>query len=172
MSLTAVPPMVESTALMPTIFLSRTLQPESMRICGIASTYGWKVVLVPQPEKHVFKVPSGKIAVYAQPPIALDVARSWQLALIEPTFDLLVSIPSEYTLRDVSITTLFHARKSVGRKFIKPADCANKCFAARVYSGGEEIRPGNGARDSAMVLMSDPVSWIAEYRVIVCSGKY
>lgn len=101
---------------------------------------------------------------YGEPLFAAVVADSLELALIEPPFHWLTTVPSEWLRRDVRFITLAEARKE-GHAFIKPAD--DKCFTARVYDSGSELPDSGVLPDATPVLVSEPVAWSVEFRCFV-----
>jgi len=63
--------------------------------------------------------------------------------------------------------TLGDALQLRDRSFIKPADCTNKVFDAAVWEAGKYILCADDLSRETPVLVSEPVSWDVEYRVIV-----
>ncbi|WP_425398088.1 ATP-grasp domain-containing protein [Aeoliella sp.] len=114
---------------------------------------------------------SSEVAIYAETDIALRVAAKLQLALIEPSFDLLTQLPLDLTKRRIEYTTLSDARNRTDRFFVKPADCTDKVFDAGVCETGHAMRCPSRATDNTPVLVSEPVLWDIEYRTIVLHRK-
>jgi hypothetical protein len=155
---------------MPTLLLSRTCQPEADRLAGVASAAHW-----PHQWLGRRKVPAHlhgtEFGLYAETDIALRVTHQHQLALIEPSFDLLARLPDKFTRREIEYMTLGDALKLRDRWFVKPADCTNKAFDAAVCDAGKYILCSDDLSRDTPVLVSEPVSWDVEYRVIVLERK-
>jgi hypothetical protein len=109
----------------------------------------------------------GELVYWGDPDVGLLVSEAYGIALLEPTFDLLGSLPRGYLKRNVHITTLGKARNLPGPIFCKPADGAAKCFEAGVYSRPSEIGWPRMPPDSTVVLVSDPATFDLEYRCFV-----
>jgi hypothetical protein len=101
--------------------------------------------------------------VYGTPLFASAIAAFLDLALLEPTFDWLAGLPSDWTKREIHCLELGGARE-FGRTFIKPAD--DKCFPAQVYDSGVEVWELSLPR-STPIIISDPVVWEIEFRSFV-----
>jgi hypothetical protein len=92
------------------------------------------------------------------------IAQQMGWTLKQNSFDWLAKLPQKLTHRKIDFMTLAEAKKITSRKFIKPAD--DKCFDAKVYEPGE-FQPHSAIEDNYPVLVSDIVSWDAEYRCFV-----
>lgn len=105
---------------------------------------------------------------YGEPLFAAVVADSLGLALIEPPFNWLTTVPAARTRRHVRFMSLGDARgeRSV---FIKPAD--DKCFRARVYNSGDELPDASVLPDGTPVLVAEPVHWTLEFRCFVLNRQ-
>ncbi len=155
---------------MPTLLISRSCQPEADRLVAIARASGWQHQWLHErsgpPHVH-----GQQFALYAETDIALRVAEDHNLVLLEPQYDELVHLPDQYTSRVVRLMTLGEAMQLRDYQFIKPADCAHKAFDAAVYESGEYILCSDDLALETPVLVSEPVSWCVEYRVIVLEGS-
>ena len=151
---------------MPTLLLSRSCQPEATRLAGIAHAARWHHQWISR-RKVPAKLHGDDLALYAETDVALRVARRHGLVLIEPPFDFLSHLPQQYTRREVRYMTLGAALQWPDRTFVKPADCTRKVFDAGIWDAGRYIRcPDDLSRDTP-VLVSEPVIWEDEFRVIV-----
>ncbi|WP_405558647.1 ATP-grasp domain-containing protein [Streptomyces sp. NBC_01171] len=101
---------------------------------------------------------------YGGPAFAARVADDLEVALLEPSDDWLATLPYEYTGRHIAISTLSEARSLSRPAFVKPP--REKSFPAAVYSTGDDLPPG----PDAPVLISDVVTWAAEFRLYVLDG--
>jgi len=110
-------------------------------------------------------------AVYATTDRATRAATALDLALLEPTFDLLTRVPERYLRRRVHFVRFADLSRLAGRAFVKPADPLDKWFDAGLYSDARDIRTRNRDRPLAPVLVSEPVEWSAEYRYFVLNGS-
>ncbi|GAA3393200.1 ATP-grasp domain-containing protein [Streptomyces roseoviridis] len=90
------------------------------------------------------------------------------LGLLEPSGGWLAELPRDFTGRRVSLTTLAAARRELARPaFVKPP--VDKSFPPAVYEDGGRL-PGDLPGDTP-VLVSDPVTFAAEYRLFVLDGR-
>jgi hypothetical protein len=103
---------------------------------------------------------------YGGPSAAARAAEVLDLALLEPPDDWLASLPEELVGRRIELTTAEAARASQHPAFVKPP--REKTFPAAVYSDGSQlpVLPPN-----TPVLISDVVSFAAEYRLFVLDGR-
>lgn len=108
--------------------------------------------------------------IYAEPLFAHAVADPLGTALIEPAFDWLAMLPSDWKQREIQFTTLDQARSGAFPAFIKPAD--DKCFPAAVYaSQATFVEVTNVVPGDTPVLMSEPVRWTLEFRCFVSERR-
>src|SRR5439155_23989040 len=77
------------------------------------------------------------VALYGEPLFAAVVAQDLGLALLEPPFDWLPTLPAEYLRREVRFAILGEARQLQQPAFVKPAD--DKCFLPAVFRSGEQL---------------------------------
>ncbi|MGE0609237.1 MAG: ATP-grasp domain-containing protein [Pirellulales bacterium] len=151
---------------MPTLLLSRTCQPEADRLAIIANGARWHHQWLGRRNVPT-QLHGNDFGLYAETDTALRVSQQHQLALIEPSFDLLAHLPFKFTRREIKYMTLGDALRIRDRSFIKPADCTNKAFDAAVWNAGKYILCADDLSRETPVLVSEPVSWDVEYRVIV-----
>ncbi|MFJ4602546.1 ATP-grasp domain-containing protein [Streptomyces griseoluteus] len=102
---------------------------------------------------------------YGGPGFAARVADDLGVALLEPSDDWLTALPYEYTGRHIAMSTLSQARRLSRSAFVKPP--REKSFPAAVYPTGAHLPPG----PDAPVLISDVVTWAAEFRLYVLDGE-
>jgi hypothetical protein len=156
--------------MMPTLLLSRTLQPEAGRLAKIARRERWHVQWLSR-RSGPARLQGKEFALYAQTDIALRVARLRHLALIEPPLGILARLPDEYRSRQIRFMTLGEAESLDRRIFVKPADCTAKVFDAAVYESGDRILRSDDLSAATPVLVSEPVEWANEYRTIVLERR-
>ncbi|WP_406299814.1 ATP-grasp domain-containing protein [Embleya sp. NBC_00888] len=121
---------------------------------------------------HTWRVPNNLVGVrahlYAGPLFADAMARDLDLGLLEAPEDWLAELPRELTRREITATTLAHARTLRTPVFVKPPN--DKSFPARVYRDGTEL-PGSDAADpDTKVLVSETISFRAEFRLFCLDG--
>ncbi|MFF3317036.1 ATP-grasp domain-containing protein [Streptomyces sp. NPDC003035] len=108
---------------------------------------------------------------YGGPLLADRIAASFGLGLLEPADAWLADLPEEFTARRVTLTTMGDARASLRcPAFVKPP--GDKSFPPAVYEDGGRLAQGAPGRlppDTA-VLVSDVVSFAAEYRLFALDG--
>ncbi|MGW2466850.1 ATP-grasp domain-containing protein [Streptomyces bauhiniae] len=102
---------------------------------------------------------------YGGPAFAARVAHDLGVALLEPSDDWLSTLPYAYTGRHIVMSTLSEARHLSHPAFVKPP--REKSFPAAVYATGTDLPAG----PDAPVLISDVVTWAAEFRLYVLDGE-
>ena len=152
----------------PTLFISPRYTNDSVALWRRGIADGWTVERL-QSRTQMPSTTSRSAAVYGEPFFAREVARSMSLALIEPPFEWLTTLPLELGNRKITYTTLAEGRKLTSPAFVKPAD--DKCFDAQVYTSGSQL-PGEDHLDGhAPILISEPVRWLSEFRCFILDGK-
>lgn len=155
---------------MPSLLLSRTFQPEAERLAIVSEQAQWYCQWLDRDTTPI-RLHGTEYGLCAEIDLALRVAAKHDLALIEPSLDLLALLPIKYTQREVRFASLADALELPHRTFVKPADCASKVFEAQVCEAGKYIRCGTKVSRQTPVLLSDPVIWDVEYRVIVLDRR-
>jgi hypothetical protein len=154
---------------MPVLVLPPRYTPDSLALADAAMHARWEVERL-----HSWRVPDllrgrNDVVLFGEPLFAAAVAEDLGLALLEPPLSWLAELTEEYRRREVSFTTLAHARKRLCPTFVKPAD--DKCFITKVFATGEEL-PGNEVLPGTTpVLMAEPVMWIVEFRCFILERK-
>ena len=121
----------------------------------------WEVYYgTPEPSKL-----AGKVVLYTSTLDAAAYVERYDLALIEPTLDLLARVSMSLLLRRVEYATWGDLGRVSQPLFIKPADPLNKEFDAGVYRERGQIR--GSVMPQTPVLVSEVVEWTAEYRCFV-----
>ncbi|MDX3113058.1 ATP-grasp domain-containing protein [Streptomyces scabiei] len=108
-------------------------------------------------------------SLYSGPLFADAVARELGLGLLEAPQDWLARLPYELTLREVGFTTIAQARALRRPAFVKPPN--DKSFPARVYRDGSGLPGSDAVDDTEPVLVSDIVTFAAEYRLFLRDGE-
>ncbi|MEV5972016.1 ATP-grasp domain-containing protein [Streptomyces sp. NPDC051921] len=105
---------------------------------------------------------------YGGPLLADRVAGPLGLGLLEPPDAWLAELSEEFTGRRVTLTTLAAARRDLaGPAFVKPP--GDKSFPPAVYEDGGALP--DGLPPATPVLVSEPVTFAAEYRLFVLDGQ-
>ena len=155
---------------MPTLLLSRSCQPEADGLAKVARRAKWNHQWLGR--RHGPKHLEGReFALYAETDVALRVAGQQDLVLLEPSLGILSRLPDAYTKREVRFMPLTQAKTSRDRVFAKPADCTAKSFDAAVYETGWNILCADDLDPMTPVLVSEPVRWTVEYRLIVLERR-
>ncbi|MFD6025174.1 ATP-grasp domain-containing protein [Streptomyces griseoluteus] len=102
---------------------------------------------------------------YGGPGFAARVVDDLGVALLEPTDDWPATLPYAYTGRHITMSTLSRARRLSRPAFVKPP--REKSFPPAVYPTGADLPPV----PDAPVLISDVVTWAAEFRLYVLDGE-
>jgi hypothetical protein len=110
-------------------------------------------------------------AVYVTTDRTVATATAFNLALLEPPFDLLTRVPDRFLRRRVEAATFGDLDRLAGRTFVKPADPLDKWFDAGIYSDVRDIYTRGRKQPDSPVLLSEPVEWSLEYRYFVLEGK-
>ncbi|MGA5817451.1 ATP-grasp domain-containing protein [Kitasatospora sp. NPDC094028] len=107
---------------------------------------------------------------YGGPLAAARIAAPLGLALLEPDDDWLARLPEEFTRRRIELTTLADAWTLRHPAFVKPP--ADKSIPPAVYPDGSRLpRTGDRIGPDTPVLVSEPVTFAAEYRLFVLDGE-
>lgn len=107
---------------------------------------------------------------YGGPLAAARIATPLGLALLEPEDDWLARLPEEFTRRRIELTTLAEAWTLRHPAFVKPP--ADKSLPPAVYPDGSRLpRTGERIGPDTPVLVSEPVTFAAEYRLFLCDGE-
>lgn len=155
---------------MPKLLLSRTCHPETNKLAAIAKVTHWNVQWLGRRHGPAH-LDGNDFALYAETDVALRVARLHDLALIEPTLNIMVTLPERYLSRQVRFMSLGDAESLDQRMFVKPADCTAKLFDACVYESGSRILCDDDLSRSTPVLVAEPVEWQVEYRAVVLERR-
>jgi hypothetical protein len=147
---------------MTTLILTPRFTEDSQALWKAAAQLGWSVERLGS-----WRVPDhfrslDDIALYVEALFAQTMADQFGLELLSPPEDWLVRLPFEYKRRDIRLTTLGEARKLETAAFVKPPN--DKSFPANVY---ERSSLPIEYDDNMSVLVSDIVSWEAEFRCFV-----
>lgn len=153
---------------MTTLVLSRRHSPDSNSLWRAALDQGWDVERL-----RDYNVPEDLGArdpvIYGETIFADAVSETLGLCMLEPSPEFLPDLPFDYKKREVARSTLGQARRLREKTFIKPAD--EKWFPARVYENGSAILAGPEVSDELIVLTSEPVHWLTEFRVFCVERK-
>lgn len=153
----------------PTLLLSARALPAAPALSKAAARRGWNVVtLDPEPETATC---TGEIVFYGSLLVAMDVARRFDLAFLEPPLDLLARIPAGLRLRQVEFRRWSDLHALHQPLFVKPADPLAKVFDAGIYRDREQIRTNETIAPDTGVLVAEPVEWLAEYRCFMLNGR-
>ncbi|WBP85991.1 ATP-grasp domain-containing protein [Kitasatospora cathayae] len=107
---------------------------------------------------------------YGGPLAAARIAAPLGLALLEPEDDWLARLPEEFTRRRIELTTLAEAWTLRHPAFVKPP--ADKSVQPAVYPDGSRLpRSGERIGPDTPVLISEPVTFAAEYRLFLRDGE-
>ena len=154
---------------MPILVLPPRQTPDADAIRMAAAAAGWRIEQLTS-----WRAPDTlrghDLVLYGEPLFADVVTPTLGLALLEPTIDWLIRVPSVYRQRAVYLTTLGALSAQREPAFIKPA--ADKCFPAGLYATGSSLLVGiQGLPDSTPVLVAEPVQWEVEFRCFVLERK-
>ncbi|WP_395367136.1 ATP-grasp domain-containing protein [Streptomyces sp. YH02] len=111
--------------------------------------------------------PAGPAYWYGGPVAGARLAGRLGFALLEPADDWLAELPEEFTGRVVREATLADAWAIERPTFVKPP--RDKSFPADVYADGSRL-PAD-LDPATPVLLSDVVTFAAEYRLFLLDGR-
>jgi hypothetical protein len=142
--------------------------PGARGLAEAARATGWELRVYDEtPDWHA----QDRVVFYGGVDVALEVAKKFGLALLEPPLDLLARLPLSYRLRNVEFGRYSDLTKLKSPTFVKPADPVNKCFDAGIYSHMRDIRTKKPVPAGTPVLVAEPVEWSAEYRCFIVDRK-
>lgn len=147
---------------MPTLFFTPRYTEDSQALWKAAGSLGWAVERLTnwRVPVHLRQLPDPVL--YGEALFGPMLAEQLGLQLLNPPEDWLVKLPTPYKLRDISLTTLGHAKQSTTAAFVKPPN--DKSFPAGVYTGPE--LPSEYP-DEMHVLVSEVVTWEKEFRCFI-----
>lgn len=153
---------------MPTLLLSTWRLPAAGALARAARRKGWRVFgLDRNPDPQI----AGSPVFYGGSDVVVQVAERFNLALLEPPFDLLARTPYSLRLRAVEYGYYDQLRPFAAPTFVKPADVRRKAFDAGLYRDVREARLEAELDPEMPVLISEPVEWVEEYRCFILEGK-
>ena len=152
-----------------TLILSSRYTSDTIALNKVASEKGWHIERTQnwRISEH-FEMPEN-LAVYGESLFGAVVSSQIEISLIEPPFNWLAKLPKKYTLRDIEFVNFGEAKDYKKKAFIKPAD--DKCFPAKVYESGEDLKEFTSLQENTPVLISEPVKWNSEFRFFIADGE-
>ncbi|TJZ52102.1 DUF4343 domain-containing protein [Streptomyces piniterrae] len=148
----------------PVLLISAQRTSTATLLTGAAARRGLETAVLTGPD--TVRALSGRaVHWYGGPRTADRIAGPLRLGLLEPPDDWLARLPVQLTLRSVELLTHAEAIRRPGPFFAKPP--SDKSFPPGVYESGAHL-----PRDShgSPVLVSDVVSFAAEYRLFLLDG--
>ena len=152
---------------MPTLLVSTWSLPPAKSLATAAEQAGWRACAFD--ECSSIKS-SDKVVFYGGTDKALAVAAQFNLALLEPPFELLAKLPVEFRRRAVEFAHFGDLGRLKLPTFVKPADALNKSFDAGIYANASDIRTAKGVGNDTPVLLAEPVDWSAEFRCFILNN--
>ncbi|MFD5328606.1 ATP-grasp domain-containing protein [Streptomyces sp. NPDC127092] len=140
-------------------------------LAGVADRRGMTSRVLNGPPESVVR-PGEAVHWHGGPRLADRVAEPLGLGLLEPSDGWPAALPPEFTRRRITLETFSSVYREVSRPvFLKPP--SDKSFPPAVYADGaagfEEVRAS--VSPHTPVLVSDPVTFSAEYRLFVLDGQ-
>ncbi|MFD9684162.1 ATP-grasp domain-containing protein [Kitasatospora sp. NPDC059088] len=138
-------------------------------LTGAAARRGLATAVLAGPDT-VGRLAGRPVHWYGGPLAAARIAAPLGLALLEPEDDWLARLPEEFTRRRIELTTLAEAWTLRHPAFVKPP--ADKSFPPAVHPDGSRLpRTGERIGPDTSVLVSEPVTFTAEYRLFLLDGQ-
>jgi len=151
---------------MTTLLLSARFSEDNQRLWRAAVRRGWQTERV-----RGIRIPDlpadEELVLYVEGLYAPSIAGQLKLKLLESPDAWLPSLPEEYRLREVTLSTLGTARQAAFPAFVKPPN--DKTFPAKVYQSPDELP--DYEMESTPVLLAEPVSWEVEFRCFCLKGE-
>lgn len=153
----------------PALLLAPQRSSTSLLLAQAAARRRLDVVVLDGP--GVVEAMAGRHVHWYGGPLAADrIIGRLGLALLEPGDDWLALLSEEFTGRRIELTTLSQAWTVTRPVFVKPP--SDKQFPAAVYADGSRLpRRGERIGPDSVVLVSDVVTFAAEYRLFVLDGR-
>jgi hypothetical protein len=153
----------------PTLITSPRITADSSALMKAAQQLGRRTVRLPNFRPQM-DLQDQHVSLYGEPLFAAIVSSKLNHVLIEPTYDWLLTLPSEYTQRKIRHMTLAEARSAEYPSFVKNAD-GLKGFEAKVYNIPSDLPSPDFYSESLPVLVAEPVTWEVEYRCFVLNRE-
>ncbi|MFJ7064349.1 ATP-grasp domain-containing protein [Streptomyces sp. NPDC101115] len=137
-------------------------------LAGVADRRGMTSRVLNGPPESVVR-PGEAVHWHGGPRLADRVAEPLGLGLLEPSDGWPAALPREFTRRRITLEAFSSLYREMSRPvFVKPP--SDKSFPAAVYGTDlEDIR--RSVPPHTPVLVSDPVTFAAEYRLFVLDGQ-
>jgi len=149
------------------LIISRRYSDDSRLLAEAARLEGWAVFRA-QSSTLPTELAQQPCRVYAEGFLVEHLAAQVGLELLRPPDDALVHLPPDFLGRRVWFCQASEFQPPAFPAFIKPAD--RKLFPAAVYQPGETVLGLETLHADDPLLISDPVTFLREYRFFVCSG--
>jgi hypothetical protein len=148
-----------------TLLMSWRNTEDNQLVWRAAVERGWTVERVRG--LQVPEVETERVLIYIESLFAPIIAQQFGVTLTQPSEDWLVKLPEEYTLRDITLTTLGDIAHADVPLFVKPPN--EKSFPARVYNNVDKLL--TDYEPATPVLAATPVEWQTEFRCFCLDGK-
>jgi hypothetical protein len=152
---------------MSTLILSPRYTPDSAALWKAALADGWHIQRLQN--WRITDEIQGSVAIYGEYLFAIAIAQQLSLALLQPSFDWLIHLPSDYLKRQIWFANLATLENYSLPKFIKPAD--DKFFTAKVYGNISALVEHSLLAPQTPILVAEPVVWQTEFRCFVLNRK-
>ncbi|MBN7137460.1 hypothetical protein A7A76_22370 [Lysobacter enzymogenes] len=151
---------------MPTLILTPRHSDDSQALWKAAARQGWSIERL-----HGWRVPEHLRALeepvfYGEALFAPELGAALGLRLDNPPEDWLPTLPYEYRLREIVLSTLGAQRARTEPAFVKPPN--DKSFPANVYTGAGLPQ---GYDEEMPVLVAEIVRWRCELRCFVLDRR-
>lgn len=150
---------------MTTLLVSSMSLPAAPPLAEAAARRGWKTLSLDRPVGRIDE--RDRLIFYGSTLVAMDVARRFELALLEPPLDLLARLLPSLLMRTVEYSRWDQFHSLPQAVFIKPSDPLDKVFDAGVYRERSQIRTIKPIPPETPILLSQTVDWLTEYRCFV-----
>ena len=157
--------------LMPLLLLSPRYTMDSRILRKVARGLGWETFRLDGDSipEWIEEFANDEVAIYITYPLAFQVATRLSHRLLGPTAQILCQLPNKYLKRDICLSTLEKAISDFKEiSFVKSA--IGKKFPARIYKSSLELSSFD-LPNHLSIYISEPVTWLVEYRFFILERK-
>lgn len=152
---------------MPTLVLSPQYDQDSQALWRGAIELGWQVHRLSSWRLTAEDLEIKEPVLYIDGLFGPTIGEAFGKQLVEPPDDWLVRLDRKYRQRSITLMPVGKAKTLSTSIFVKPPN--NKSHKAECVKNGSCLT--QYTEDDYLVLVSDPVTWVDEYRCFAVDGK-
>lgn len=155
---------------MPSLILSSRYSEDSQTLRKAAQVAGWETVRIDGNQiPDWFEPPDNQIAFFHTAPHVFELAAGLSRSLLGCDADWLPGLPTEFLKRQLRQTSVAMALDLPERSFVKHS--VSKTLEAGIYNSVTLHDAVANLPHAALLHVSEPVNWLAEYRCFVSDRK-